>query len=324
MTITVLRKLFECGETKGMKKGLDNVLKLDALLGFPSRCFSSIHVGGTNGKGSVSTKIARSLQVEQKKIALYTSPHLISFCERIEVNGTSIEEAQAERLLKTIFRAAELSALQPTFFELLTLLSFLYFAEQDVDHAVFEVGMGGRWDATNIINPLLSVITSIDWDHTQYLGRTLDAIAFEKGGIIKPNRPVILGPKAAEMQILFKLAQERNSPIHSVTGPFLHYEEENRAIAQKAVDILNLPYSEKGIFCTPRCRFQIYKREVPIVLDVGHNPGALKALLHRLTLDYSNKSLAIVTAFSSDKEISPSLEILKEAKGRLFFYRVTF
>lgn len=167
--ITAINRLFESGETKGMKLGLSNMVTLDHALGSPSTSFAKVHVAGTNGKGSVSTKIARVLQASGKKVGLYTSPHIHTFHERIEIDGITICDEEAERLLNRIFLAADRENLKPTFFEIMTLLAFLFFAERKVEIAVLEVGLGGRLDATNIVTPLLSVITSIDFDHEHFI-----------------------------------------------------------------------------------------------------------------------------------------------------------
>ena len=292
---------------------------LDKALGFPSQAFSSIHVAGTNGKGSVSTKIARSLQAAGKKVGLYTSPHLSSFCERIEINRLFISEKKAEQLLEKIFTLADSLAIRPTFFETLTLLAFLYFAEEQVDYAALEVGMGGRLDATNIVTPILSVITSIDFDHTQYLGSTLEAIAFEKAGIIKSSVPIVLGPKVKPLSIFEQVSKERQAPLHVLSQTFSHYEEENRAIASFALQRLPIPIAAKAIEETPSCRFELFEREIPIILDVGHNPAAFRALFSRVQEKYPKKPIHALVAISSDKEISATLkELLKFTKKVTF------
>ena len=158
------------------------------LLGNPEKAFPAIHVTGTNGKGSVSHKIAKALQSSGLRVGLYTSPHLISFCERIQVNGIPIpEETSRQGLLKLFEMGKDLF-----FFEIATLLAFEYFRDQKVDVAIVEVGIGGFHDATNIVQPILSIITSVACDHEDLLGNTLEKIAYEKSGIIKPSIPVVI------------------------------------------------------------------------------------------------------------------------------------
>ncbi len=312
MNITALNRLFERGETKGMKLGLETIRSLDYALGSPSRAFTSIHVGGTNGKGSVTTKIASCLQVGDRQVGVYTSPHIFSFQERIVINGREISTENVEILLEKIFAVSDQQGLAPTYFEILTLLAFLYFAEQNVKVAVLEVGMGGRWDATNIVAPIASVITSIDLDHTRYLGSTLEAIAAEKAGIIKPNTPVITGPQADRFAIFSETAQEKGAPYHALKGTFTHFEEENRALAQLALTVIPFSKVWDGLCRTPPCRFQRIDREIPMILDVGHNPAALRSLFARISTTFPDKQCCVVAAFSSDKEIEPSLEVLKQ------------
>ncbi|MEE1215592.1 MAG: Mur ligase family protein, partial [Bacteroidaceae bacterium] len=173
------------------KEGLSNTNALDSRYGHPHRCYRTIHVGGTNGKGSVSHTLAAILQCAGYKVGLYTSPHLADFRERIRVNGQMIPE---QRVIDFVTEEkAFFEPLHPSFFELATALAFLYFKEEKVDVAVIEVGLGGRLDCTNIINPELSVITNISKDHVQFLGDTPTQIAKEKAGIIKPGTPVVIG-----------------------------------------------------------------------------------------------------------------------------------
>lgn len=304
--------LQESLEIKSMKPGLERMKAIDALLGYPNQQFASVHVAGTNGKGSVSTKIASALQANGKKIGLYTSPHLHTYHERIQINGQVISEEQADRILKKIFQVTEL---RPSYFELLTLLAFCYFAEEKVDFAVIEAGMGGRWDATNLITPVLSVITSIGFDHMPYLGNTLDAIAFEKAGIIKPGVPVLLGPHVHPEYIFEKEAEKVKSPLFQVHGTFAHYDEENRAIAEKALYLLPFPLEKKsieiGLAAVPPCRFEIISEDPLVILDVAHNPDGLRRLFERLDFTFPGKKVRVVAAFSADKAIEEAIDILQ-------------
>ena len=193
------------------KPGLDNVLALMEQFGNPHTKFRSIHVAGTNGKGSTSHLIAAVLQAAGYKVGLYTSPHLVDFRERIRINGQPIPEekvvAFAERILDFKF---QISGFKYSFFELTTTLAFDYFAREQVDIAVVEVGLGGRLDATNIITPLVSVITNIGFDHTEFLGHTLKDIAREKAGIIKPGVPCVIGETDPETEPVFIEAAKQN------------------------------------------------------------------------------------------------------------------
>lgn len=184
------------------KKDLTNIIKLCTILGNPHQKFKSIHVAGTNGKGSTSHILAAILQEAGYKTGLYTSPHLKDFRERIRINGEMITENFVIEFVKNIQH--HINAIQPSFFELTVAMAFDYFAQQQVDIAVIEVGLGGRLDSTNIINPILSVITNIGYDHMQMLGNSLAEIAFEKAGIIKSNIPVVVGEVLAETKPVFE------------------------------------------------------------------------------------------------------------------------
>ena len=173
------------------KPGLENTLRLMAHVGNPHEHLRAVHVAGTNGKGSTSHLIAAVLQAAGYKVGLFTSPHLISLTERIRINGQPIPEAEVADFIEQ--NRAFLDEVQPSFFETMTALAFAYFVKEQVDIAVVEVGLGGRLDSTNVLTPLLSVITNIGFDHTEFLGNTLPKIAREKAGIIKPNIPVVIG-----------------------------------------------------------------------------------------------------------------------------------
>lgn len=218
----------------GYKEGLDTSYKLDEHFGHPHESFRSIHVAGTNGKGSVAHLIAAELQVSGYKVGLYTSPHLIDFRERIRINGTPIDE---DYVVKFVEEEKEFfEPLNPSFFELTTAMAFKFFKEKNVDIAVIEVGLGGRLDCTNIITPIVSIITNISLDHTQLLGSSLEQIAFEKGGIIKKNVPVIIGEAKPETRAVFSaLASEMQAPIYfaedeqeivssELKGEYIHYK----------------------------------------------------------------------------------------------------
>ena len=204
--------MFQKVGASAYKEGLYNTEELDRHFGHPHRKFKSIHVAGTNGKGSCSHTIAAILQAEGYKVGLYTSPHLVDFRERIRINGKCVSE---EYVIDFVEKEREFfEPLHPSFFELTTALAFKYFAEEAVDYAVIEVGLGGRLDCTNIISPELAIITNISFDHTQFLGDTLAKIATEKAGVIKPETPVIIGEYTEETRPVFESkAMQENAPI---------------------------------------------------------------------------------------------------------------
>jgi dihydrofolate synthase / folylpolyglutamate synthase len=213
----------------GIKLALSNSLALMELMGDPHRKFRSVHVAGTNGKGSTSSFIASMLQAAGYRVGLYTSPHLVSFTERIRINTALITEAKVVELAGRVRDAArkeggsgETDAFSPTFFEVATAMAFTYFAEEGVDIAVVEVGMGGRLDSTNVITPLVSVITNIDLEHTEFLGTTLTQIAGEKAGIIKQGVPVVTG--AMQQEVITVVEQEaaaRKTEVFRLSKDFM-------------------------------------------------------------------------------------------------------
>ena len=197
---------------RAYKPGLHTTTAFCKLLGDPQTKFPCIHVGGTNGKGSTSHMLAAILQTAGYKVGLYTSPHLKSFTERIKVDGEQVGEDFIVNF--TTENLSNIDRLTPSFFEVTVAMAFSYFADNNVDIAVIEVGMGGRFDSTNIIQPILSVITNVSYDHTQYLGDTLEKIAFEKGGIIKEKTPVVISEYQLETSSVFEaIARENESPL---------------------------------------------------------------------------------------------------------------
>ncbi len=216
---------------------LDRMNKLMELLGNPHESFPSVHVAGTKGKGSTSSFIASAMQAAGYKVGLYTSPHLVEFQERISINGLWISKEDLISLTDELRPLTEVVK-DATTFELTTALAFLYFQRQKVDLAVLEVGLGGRLDATNVIKPVVSVITPVSYDHMAVLGNTLTEIAYEKGGIIKPGVPVVIAPQVDEaMNELVRLAAERNSALTQVEKAF-NYQEISHTLSAQKIEVL--------------------------------------------------------------------------------------
>jgi dihydrofolate synthase/folylpolyglutamate synthase len=212
----------------GIKLALSNSFKLMELLGEPHRKFRSVHVAGTNGKGSTAAFIGGVLQAAGYRVGLYTSPHLVSFTERIRINGAPISEARVVELAQRVRDCCRGAAapdgqgpLNPTFFEVTTAVAFTYFAEEKIDIGVIETGMGGRLDSTNVITPLVSVITNIDLEHQEFLGTTLEQIAAEKAGIIKPGVPIVTGAVQPEaLRVIEREAASKNAPLYCLSRDF--------------------------------------------------------------------------------------------------------
>ena len=270
------------------KEGLHNTMQLDRHFGHPHTKYNTIHVAGTNGKGSCSHTIAAILQAQGYKVGLYTSPHLKDFRERIKVNGQCLNKdyvidfVQNER---TFFEP-----LHPSFFELTTAMAFKYFAECDVDIAIIEVGLGGRLDCTNIITPKLSIITNISFDHTQFLGNTLAKIAGEKAGIIKPYVPVVIGESKLETRPVFTAnAMKKNSQI---------------IFAEDNPEIINYESkSYKGIIYTTKSFDTIYG-ELGGAYQIKNTETILCAIKELQQLDFNISDNAIKTGFANVVEMT--------------------
>jgi dihydrofolate synthase/folylpolyglutamate synthase len=301
----VLQKLFSMNKS-GMKLGLEPMQAMLAKLNNPEKNFRSIHIAGTNGKGSVSTKIAKGLEAAGYKVGLFTSPHISTFRERVQINGECI----SEEAMTTYFQAI---GSELTFFETVTLIAFLHFSAQQVDYAVIETGIGGRKDATNCICPELSIITSIGWDHTEILGDTLEAIAYEKAGIIKAGVPVIIGPTVPK--------EISTSPLTQIQGPFSTYDEENSAIAACALTQLGIAKQaiDKGCSKRPPCRLEeVVSHPHPIILDVAHNPDGIRALFTSLTNLYPSQKFSAIVGLSNSKDVTGCLKVLIEHVDHLY------
>ncbi|KAK8814304.1 hypothetical protein WA158_008166 [Blastocystis sp. Blastoise] len=304
-----------------VKMNLDKMMELDKALNYPSKQFKSIHVTGTNGKGSTAYKIAKSLEKSGYKTGLYTSPHLSCLRERTCINSEMINEKRFVELIQRVYECAD-RIKNCTFFEMTTIMSYLYFAEEHVDIAVIEVGCGGRLDATNIINSEMSIITSIGLDHQGILGNTIEEIATEKSGIIKTGKPVILGPDCPH-KLIKCIASKQSSPAYIVENHGQTFDETNALIAECALKVLNtmgifsIPSYcvSEGIQLRPNCRFQQLSipfegKTCQVVLDGGHNILAIQNFIKTLQYTYPNKCYKYICGFCADKNISICLQEL--------------
>ena len=318
------------------KEGLDNTLTLDAHFGHPHHSFHTIHVAGTNGKGSVSHTLAAILQSAGYKTGLYTSPHLVDFRERIRINGTPISKDYVVSFVE--HERSFFEPLCPSFFELATAMAFKYFVDEQVDVAVIEVGLGGRLDCTNIITPDLSIITNISFDHVQFLGNTLAKIAVEKAGIIKKGIPVVIGETTPETKPVFMAkATEVGAPIYFAEEnnredyPGVEYElkgiyqEKNKRTLFTALPLLKeagYHFDEENVregfahvveLTGLMGRWQKLHDHPTLVCDTGHNVGGITYVVEQLR-QQSCHQLHIVIGMVNDKDISGVLALLpKEA-----------
>ena len=327
---------------------LERMFELMAALGNPQDSYPIIHVAGTKGKGSVSAMVASALHAAGYRAGLYISPHLQDFCERIQVNGDPISHGDLAALVEEIKPAvARLPFI--TTFELTTALGFLYFDQRGVDAAVVEVGLGGRLDATNIVTPLVSVITSLSYDHMAVLGNTLTQIAGEKAGIIKEGVPVVSSPQKDEaLAVLEKVAAERNAPLtlvgrdmtfeaseHSLDGQSLAvspslftlhsslvtpesvilripllgaFQVVNAATAYAALKASGLSVPDAAIqkgFAEVKwpARFEVLRREPPVILDSAHNVDSAQKLRQALDDYFPKRPVILIFGASEDKNV---------------------
>ena len=334
---------------------LDRIKLLLDYLGNPQEGLKVIHIAGTNGKTSTSRMVERLLRSLDLRTGLYTSPHLIHPRERICIDGESVSENSFEELYKHVepflHLVDEKTPDSPiTFFEALTAMAFVSFADTPVDAVSLEVGMGGKWDATNVLTPLVSVITPIDLDHQEFLGNTIEKIAFEKAGIIKSSVPVIVSQQVKDAaKVILATAIEHNAPIMregieldvlersvgvggqqlTIANPygthadlflplFGKHQASNAAVALTAVEAFvdrqldnELVQEAFSEFSSPG-RLQVLKRNPTIVIDAAHNPAGIRATKQGIEESFKFDNLILILAFMADKDIE---EILKELTG---------
>lgn len=310
----MLERLFALKTGHGFKPNTQRAEALDQALGHPSRAYPTIHIAGSNGKGSVAGKIARGLHVSGLRVGLYTSPHLNDYRERIAVGGAYIEEEEVVAGLERLFQLAQERGIDATAFELTTALALEYFRAQHVAVAVIETGIGGRFDATHVIEPILAVITSISKEHTALLGEDLEAIAYEKAGIIKKGATVILGPNARYAS-LYAQAEREGCPVRVVREMSPTFDAENSALARLALEQLqaHFPLSEKSIeqalVYRPSCRFE---RVGMLLFDVAHNPSATFRLLQTLHTCFPDQHYRFLVGYCRDKDYAACLDLIAD------------
>lgn len=329
------------------KEGLENIEALLDIVQHPENKFKSVHIAGTNGKGSTAHLLASYFQERGCKTGLFTSPHLIDFRERIRINGQMISE---EKVVEFFNRyQTKIDQLEPSFFEMTTALAFHYFAEEKVDVAIIETGLGGRLDSTNVLRPLLSVITNISLEHTQMLGDTIAKIAFEKAGIIKEKTPVVIGEFHPESFPVFEdVANQKDAPlflaqdnysfdgnfddltIKGVLGDTLYehirlplqgeYQLKNLKTVLQSIEVIEeLWPSERDVTAAAiqnvisntgfQGRWQILQKTPLTICDVGHNVGGLELTMKQLQ-QHSCRQLRIVFGMVKDKDIDKVITLL--------------
>ncbi|MCX5770971.1 MAG: bifunctional folylpolyglutamate synthase/dihydrofolate synthase [Candidatus Hydrogenedentes bacterium] len=349
--MTNLEYLFHL-EHHGIKLGLDNIRTLLAAAGNPHRTFPSVHIAGTNGKGSVVAMVAAAARAAGYKTARFTSPHLIDVAERFAIGPEIIPHDKLDAQIAFFRRIADAMPTPPTFFELTTAVAFRWFAQSGVDLAVVEVGMGGRLDSTNVLKPIVAAITNVDYDHMRYLGNTLQEIAFEKAGIIKPRTPVVIGEtKTGPRDVLVDRARQMRSPVSLIgrdftfttSGEPFHlqfeyhsqglsigpaplsltgsYQGENAAVAVAVAQRLHRAFPridraaiELGLAEAHwPCRMERVLDDPPVIIDAAHNPAGAKKIAPGLA------NCITILAMAADKDAYGAIEALAPAT-KLFIF----
>jgi dihydrofolate synthase/folylpolyglutamate synthase len=335
---------------------LDRVAGALALFDHPERKFPSIHIAGTNGKGSTSAMLQRILSLAGYRTALYTSPHLVSFTERIKIDDEEITEDEVVAIADEIWRRTASAGIALTYFEVVTVMAFIYFARCATDLAVVEVGLGGRYDATNVITPLVSLITTISKDHEAFLGTDLLSIAGEKAGIIKPEVPVVCGAVSSEVQALFRTTAEarsskayffgldfsfslKNEGFFDYTGLKQYYfnlpirlrgrhQKHNASVALAALEVVQdrFPVAEAAVrtgLATVEWpgRLEVMLEKPTVVIDGAHNGEGVLALVEALEV-YRGRKIKLLFAAMSDKDWRLMLTCLSGVVAEAMFTKV--
>lgn len=346
-------------EKYGILLGLENINILLSLLGHPEKRYPTVHVVGTNGKGSTTAFLSTILSKAGYKVGRYTSPHLIKFSERITIGNKTISEADIERLAFMIRDRIAQSKDKDrpyTFFEVTTAMAFQYFAEKNVDIAIIEAGLGGRLDATNVLNPVVTVITNVGLEHREFLGDTVEAIAKEKAAVIKEKRPVVTAAKGDALAVIEAACESTKSPVYCYGRDFFvkiyegnrrfdYYgigtnffglrlqnligmnQFENAALALAVVENLQ---KNGFVICEDAIkrgisharwegRFEYVRKDPPFIIDGAHNPHGVQSLIDNLKAFHNGEKFVIILNILKDKDIVEMVELLKPFADRFIF-----
>lgn len=332
----------------GIKLGLKNIEDICKAMDNPQKNYRTIHVAGTNGKGSTSTTIETVLIEQGKRVGKYTSPHILRFNERISVNGDEITDEEIAHYYSYVKDIIKQLDITPTFFEVTTAMMFKYFSDKKVEYAVIEVGMGGRYDATNIIDSDICVITNVSLDHADFLGKTIYEIACEKAGIIKKNSKVIVGSSEPEFlkgveektknyvnvcekygQSTYFLDFKNYKTVIKIEGNtyefslFGDYQYKNFLCAFETLKELGVPLEiiKKGVEKVKwQCRFEIIPSDNRVlILDGAHNEDGMRTLCDTLKLGFKKEEIVAIVSILKDKDSKKILEILESTVGKIIF-----
>lgn len=329
-----------------IKLGLERVQAVLELLGNPQDKLKIIHVAGTNGKGSVCSIVANTLKCAGNNVGLYTSPHLVEYTERIRINNEEIPQNIFADYVEQICNLADENEIHLTEFEILTVMAYKYFADKNVDIAVIETGLGGRFDATNVAkNTFVSVITSISLDHTDRLGDTIEKIAFEKAGIIKPNSNIVVQASNSGFDIIKKVAEDKNAKLDVVNLPIEmdfkngvnyanikgeqyefpllgFYQKDNLALVLKVLEYFNIDKNilVKGLKTAKWAARLEYFKKKNILVDGAHNPAAAVELKNSLDYYFANKQRTYIYGTLNTKDYKEIASILFTPQDEIYYY----
>ena len=333
-------KILTSSEKFHVNLGLNRIKAILSLLNNPQNSFKSIHIAGTNGKGSTS-KIINDILIENfkhtdTKIGLFTSPHLFSYTERIKINNKDIKDHIFDRLINDMNTLAKKNNIELTEFELLTAAAFYYFHIKKVDYAIIETGLGGRYDATNVINPILSVITTIDFDHTDKLGDTINKIAFQKAGIIKNNSKVIVSSFNLGFDVIKKIAELNSCKFIEVKNTNCTYDlklkgdfqKENLSLALCAIKNLDITIADdtiKTALKNVEWKFRMeFDKDKNLLVDGAHNVSGIKALRDFLDKNFKNQKKTFIFGCLKTKDYKNMLDILLKNDDELYFFEFSY
>lgn len=329
--------------------GLERITKILELLNNPQSNYKVIHIAGTNGKGSTSKIINEILYQAHYNVGLFTSPHLFSYCERIRVNNEKINEETFDKLINEIDELAKKNNIELSEFELLTAVGFYYFHLRKVDYVVLEVGLGGLYDATNVVKKSTSIITTLDFDHTERLGKTIEEIAIQKAGIIKENSNVVISKDNVGYETIEKIAKEKKSKIVEIPSITVNFEEKNYAIVNNqkyefnllgdyqaknlalalgAVNSLDLDIKEctiKKALKEVSWRFRLeYNKEKNTLIDAAHNPSGVQVLADFLNKNFKNDKKIFIFGCLKNKDYIAMLDKIYNNKDEFYFYEFNY